>query len=88
MNIIKYTLNCPYVTLSFIQYKRMSMAFVRFCFIVPLMYPVEVVFSVSIDLGVCGCPNSSNVVRRTAHSLAFKKKLLQFLPLLPKTLRV
>jgi hypothetical protein len=49
----------------------MSMAFVRFCFMVPLMYPVAVVLSVSIGVGGCLCPNSSNVVLRTAPSLAF-----------------
>jgi hypothetical protein len=47
------------------------MAFVRFCFIVPLLYPVAVVLSVSIGVGGCLCPNSSNVVLRTAPSLAF-----------------
>jgi hypothetical protein len=46
---------------------------VRFCFIVPLLYPVAVVLSVSIGVGGCGCPNSSNGVRRTAPSLAFIK---------------
>jgi hypothetical protein len=49
------------------------MAFVRFCFIVPLLYPVAVVLSVSIGVGGCGCPNSSNVVRRTAPYLEFMK---------------
>jgi hypothetical protein len=49
------------------------MAFVRFCFIVPLLYPVAVVLSVSIGVGGCLCPNSSNVVLRTAPSLAFIK---------------
>jgi hypothetical protein len=51
----------------------MSTAFVRFCSIVKLMYPVAVVFSVSNGVGGCGCPNSSNVVRRTASSLEFIK---------------
>jgi hypothetical protein len=51
----------------------MSMAFVRFCYIVPLLYPVAVVLSVSIGVGGCLCPNSSNVVLRTASSLAFMK---------------
>jgi hypothetical protein len=68
--------------------KRISIAFVRFCFIVPLLYPVEVVLYVSIGVGGCGCPSSSNVVQRTAPSLAFIKKLLQFLPPQPKTVRV
>jgi hypothetical protein len=40
------------------------MAFVRFCFIVPLLYPVAVVLSVSIGVGGCVCPNSSKVVMR------------------------
>jgi hypothetical protein len=34
---------------------------------------VEVVLSVSIGVGGCGCPNSSNVVQSTAPSLAFIK---------------
>jgi hypothetical protein len=51
----------------------MSIAFVRFCFIVPLLYPVAVVLSVSNGVGGCGCPNYSNVVRRTAPYLAFIK---------------
>jgi accessory gene regulator protein AgrB len=46
---------------------------VHFCFIVPLMYPVAVVLSVSNGVGGCGCPNYSNVVRRTALSYAFIK---------------
>jgi hypothetical protein len=49
------------------------MAFVRFCFIVPLLYPVAVVLSVSIGVGGYLCPSSSNVVRRTAPSFAFMK---------------
>jgi hypothetical protein len=49
------------------------MAFVRFCFIVPLLYPVALVLSVSIDVGGCGCPNYSNVVLRNAPSFAFMK---------------
>jgi hypothetical protein len=49
------------------------MAFVRFYFIVPLLYPVAVVLSVSIGVGGCLCPNSSNAVLRTAPSLAFIK---------------
>jgi hypothetical protein len=49
------------------------MAFVRFCSIVPLLYPVAVVLSVYIGVGGCLCPNSSNVVLRTAPSLAFIK---------------
>jgi hypothetical protein len=48
----------------------MSMAFVRFCLIVPLLYPVAVVLSVSIGVGGCLCPNSSSVVLRTAPSFA------------------
>jgi hypothetical protein len=51
----------------------MSMAFVRFCFIVPLLYSVAVVLSVYIGVGGCLCPNSSNIVLRTAPSLAFIK---------------
>jgi hypothetical protein len=51
----------------------MSMAFVRFCLIVPLMYHVTVVLSVSIGVGGCVCPNSSNVVLMTAPSFAFIK---------------
>jgi hypothetical protein len=35
--------------------------------------PVAAVLSVSIVVGGLGCPNSSNVVRRTAPSLAFIK---------------
>jgi hypothetical protein len=46
---------------------------VRFCFVVPLLYPVAVVLYVYIGVGGCGCPNYSNVVRRTAPSLAFMK---------------
>jgi hypothetical protein len=49
------------------------MAFVRFCLIVPLLYPVAVVLSVSTGVGGCLCPNSSNVVLRTAPSFAFMK---------------
>jgi hypothetical protein len=49
------------------------MVFVRFCIIVPLLYPVVVVLSVSIGMGGCGCPNSSNVVQRTDPSFAFMK---------------
>jgi hypothetical protein len=49
------------------------MAFVRFCLIVPLLYPVAVVLSVSIGVGGCVCPNSSNVVLRTAPSFEFMK---------------
>jgi hypothetical protein len=49
------------------------MAFVRFCFIVPFMYSVAVVLSVSIGVGGCVCPNSSNVVLWNAPSLAFIK---------------
>jgi hypothetical protein len=49
------------------------MAFVRFCFMVALLYPVAVVLSVSIGVGGCLCPNSSNVILRTAPSLAFMK---------------
>jgi hypothetical protein len=49
------------------------MAFVRFCFIVPLLFPVAVVFSVSIGVGGCLCPNYSNAVLTTAPSLAFIK---------------
>jgi hypothetical protein len=46
---------------------------VRFCFIVPLLYPVAVVLSVSNGVVGWGCPNSSNVVRRTVPSLALIK---------------
>jgi hypothetical protein len=49
------------------------MAFVRFCLIVTLLYPVAVVLLVSIGVGGYVCPNSSNVVQRTAPSLAFIK---------------
>jgi hypothetical protein len=50
------------------------MAFVRFCLIVPLLYHVAaVVLSVSIGVGGCLCPNSSNDVRRNAPSFAFMK---------------
>jgi hypothetical protein len=49
------------------------MAFVCFCFIVPLLYTVAVVLSASIGVGGCLYPNSSNVVLRTAPSLAFMK---------------
>jgi hypothetical protein len=35
----------------FYPIKRISIAFVRFCFIVPFMYPVAVVLSVSIGVG-------------------------------------
>jgi hypothetical protein len=49
------------------------MAFVRFCFIVPLLYPVVVVLSVYIGVGGCLCPNFPNVVRRNAPSLVFMK---------------
>jgi hypothetical protein len=51
----------------------MSMAFVRFCLIVPLLYPVAVVLSVFSGVGGCLCPNSSNVVLRTAPYFAFMK---------------
>jgi hypothetical protein len=47
------------------------MAFVPFCSIVLLLYPVAVVLSVSICAGGCLCLNSYNVVLRTAPSLAF-----------------
>jgi hypothetical protein len=49
------------------------MHFVRFCFIVSFLYPVAVVLSVSIGVGVCLFPNSSNVVLRTTPSLALIK---------------
>jgi hypothetical protein len=49
------------------------MALVRFCFIVPLLYPVAVILSVSIGVGGCLCPNSSNFVRRTAPYFALMK---------------
>jgi hypothetical protein len=49
------------------------MAYVRFCFLVLLLYPVAVVLSVSIGVGGCLRPNSSNVVLRTAPSLAVIK---------------
>jgi hypothetical protein len=49
------------------------MDFVLFCFIIPLLYPVAVVLSVSIGVGGCLCPTSSNVVLMTAPSLAFIK---------------
>jgi hypothetical protein len=42
-----------------------------FCLILPLLYPVAVVLSVSIGVGGCLCPNSSNVVLRKAPSFAF-----------------
>jgi hypothetical protein len=51
----------------------MSIAFVRFCLIVPLLYPVAVVLSVSIGVGGCLCPSSSNVVLRTAPSFVLMK---------------
>jgi hypothetical protein len=35
----------------FYPIKRMSIALLRFCFIVPLMYPVAVVLSVSNGVG-------------------------------------
>jgi hypothetical protein len=47
------------------------MALVLFCLIVSLLYPVAVVLSVSIGVGGCLCPNSSNVVLRTTPSYAF-----------------
>jgi hypothetical protein len=46
---------------------------VRFCFIVPLLYHVAVVLSVSIGVGGWLCPNSSKDVLRTAPSLEFMK---------------
>jgi hypothetical protein len=49
------------------------MAFVRFCLIVPLLYPVAVVLSVSIGVGGCLCPNSSDVFLRTAPSFVLIK---------------
>jgi hypothetical protein len=49
------------------------MAFVCFCLILPLLYPVVVVLSVSIGVGGCLCPNSFNVVLRTAPSFALMK---------------
>jgi hypothetical protein len=51
----------------------MSMAFVRFCLIVPLLYPAAVVLSFSIGVGGCLCPNSSNVVLSTAPYFALMK---------------
>jgi hypothetical protein len=51
----------------------MSMAFVCFCLIVPLLYLVAVVLSISIGVGGCLCPNSSSVVLRTDPSFAFMK---------------
>jgi hypothetical protein len=49
------------------------MAFVCFSLIVPLLYPVAVLLSVSIGVEGCLCPNSSNVVLRTAPSFALMK---------------
>jgi hypothetical protein len=41
-----------------------------FCLIVPLMYPVGVILSVSSGVGCCVFPNSSNVVLMTSPSFA------------------
>jgi hypothetical protein len=41
----------------------MSIAFVHFCLIVPLLYPVAVVLFASNGMGGCLRPTSSNVVR-------------------------
>jgi accessory gene regulator protein AgrB len=49
------------------------MAFVLFYLILRLLYPVAVVLSVSIGVGGCLFPNSSNVVLRIAPSFAFMK---------------
>jgi hypothetical protein len=48
------------------------MACVRFCFIVPLLYPVTMVLSVCKGVGGRGCPNSSSIARSTVIYLAFK----------------
>jgi hypothetical protein len=57
----------------FDQIKLHIHGFCAFRFIVPLLYPVAVLLSVSICLGGCLCPNSSNVFLRTFPSYAFIK---------------
>jgi hypothetical protein len=51
----------------------MSMACVRLCFIVSLLYHVAVVLSVCNGVGGCGCPISSNVVHKIVASFALRK---------------
>jgi hypothetical protein len=46
---------------------------VRLCLSVSLMYPVAVVLSVCSGVSGCGCPVSSNVVRKIVASFALIK---------------
>jgi hypothetical protein len=54
----------------------MSIARVRLCLIVSLLYPMAVVLSVLSGVGGwvggCGCPISSKVVRKSVASFAFR----------------
>jgi hypothetical protein len=50
----------------------MSMACVRLCLSVPLLYPVAAVLLVCSGVGGCGCPISSNVLHKVFASFAFR----------------
>jgi hypothetical protein len=50
----------------------MSIARVRLCSIVSLLYPMVVVLSVWSGVGGCGCPISIKVVRKIVASFAFR----------------
>ena len=54
----------------------MSIAFDRFCLVVPFAKPADVVLSACMGVGVWGCPNSSRVVRIGKASLSFRKVAL------------
>jgi hypothetical protein len=49
------------------------MAHVHLCLIVSLLYPVDVVLSVCSGVCGCGCPISSNVVRKSVAYFALRK---------------
>jgi hypothetical protein len=51
----------------------MSMARVCICFIVPLLYPVDVVLSVWNDVGGGGCPIYSYVVHKSVAYFSLRK---------------
>ena len=64
------TPKCFCSTRSRTQYKRMSMALVLFCFIVPFMISYTVEFSVIISVADCGWPSSFVVALSASNYLA------------------